>query len=262
MIKKYKKLCPKCKEKIYFASKYNLKKSIDKNSKCKKCYMNTEEYKEKIRKSKIGKKRDMETRKNISKTRIERGYKGEKSPMYGKKFTEEHKGKLSIKRRLRITTDETRLKMSLSQKGRKQSEETIKKIRESQIGKKRGPRPQEVIKKIRLTTIKNIEKNKLNGHQLYPNFNPTACKIIDEYGKKYGYTFQHAMNGGEHHISDLGYWVDGYDENKNIVIEIDEKQHFDINGNLKKKDIRRQKEIKEFLKCGFIRLKSWENLYA
>jgi hypothetical protein len=39
----------------------------------------------------------------------------------------------------------------------------------------------------------------------FPNFNPQACKIIEEYGKMNGYNFQHALNGGEFHIKELGY---------------------------------------------------------
>jgi hypothetical protein len=59
---------------------------------------------------------------------------------------------------------------------------------------------------------------------------------------------------GEYYIKELGYWVDGYDKEKNTILEVDEKQYFDFNGNLKEKDIRRQKEIEEYLKCKFIRL--------
>jgi len=103
-------------------------------------------------------------------------------------------------------------------------------------------------KNCRLYAIDRIEKNKLNGNQLIPNFNPNACKIIDQYGKKNGYNFQHAMNGGEYYIKDLGYWVDGYDKNKNIVIEIDEKRH----KYQQEKDVIRQKEIESLLKCKFI----------
>lgn len=103
---------------------------------------------------------------------------------------------------------------------------------------------------MRVSAIKRIERN-LN-HQISTNFNPNACKIIDEYGQKHGYNFQHAMNGGEFYIKELGYWVDGYDKDKNIVIEIDEKKHFK-NGNLRKKDLIRQNEIEKFLKCKFIR---------
>jgi hypothetical protein len=109
-------------------------------------------------------------------------------------------------------------------------------------------------RKVRIATIKRIEKNKLNGNQLVPNFNPNACKIIDEYGKRNEYNFQHAMNGGEFYIKELGYWVDGYDKENNIVLEIDEKQHFDKNGKLKPKDIKRMNEIKKFLGCKFIRI--------
>ncbi len=61
------------------------------------------------------------------------------------------------------------------------------------------------------------------------------------------------MNGGEFHIKELGYWVDGYDKNNNIVYEYDEKSHF-VNGELKQKDVNRQEEIVNFLGCEFIRI--------
>jgi hypothetical protein len=48
---------------------------------------------------------------------------------------------------------------------------------------------------------------------------------------------------------------DAYDKENNIVLEIDERHHYDSNGNLKDKDARRQLEIEEFLKCKFIRIK-------
>ena len=74
------------------------------------------------------------------------------------------------------------------------------------------------------------------------------------YKKQYGYNFQHALNGGEFHVKGIGYLVDGYDKNKNIVLEIDEPHHFDIYGNLKLRDIERQREIENFLHCKFIRI--------
>ena len=42
---------------------------------------------------------------------------------------------------------------------------------------------------------------------------------------------------------------------KNVVIEYDEKHHFNVNGTLKEKDIRRQLEIEKFLNCEFVRVK-------
>ena len=91
--------------------------------------------------------------------------------------------------------------------------------------------------------------------QVSPRYNKNSIPIIESYGKEYGYNFQHAENGGEYHIKDLGYFVDAYDKEKNVVLEIDEFQHFDSNGDLKQKDINRQREIEDFLGCKFIRIK-------
>lgn len=113
----------------------------------------------------------------------------------------------------------------------------------------------ETRKKMRLNTIYRIENSIKNGGQIQPLYNSKGCRIIDEYGKKNGYNFQHAENGGEFHIKELGYWVDGYDKEKNIVIEIDENFHFNPDGTLKEKDLRRQEEIINFLKCKFVRIK-------
>ena len=63
--------------------------------------------------------------------------------------------------------------------------------------------------------------------------------------------FQHAENGGEFKV--LGYFVDGYDKNKNTVIEVLEKYH--SSPKQQKRDIMRKKEIKECLGCKFIEVK-------
>jgi very-short-patch-repair endonuclease len=60
------------------------------------------------------------------------------------------------------------------------------------------------------------------------------------------------MNGGEYYIEELGYWVDGYDETNNVVIEYNEKHH----KRQISKDEKRKNEIIEFLKCKFIEI--WE----
>lgn len=52
----------------------------------------------------------------------------------------------------------------------------------------------------------------------------------------------------------LGYAVDGYLPELNMVIEIDEKHHYDRDGNLHKKDVKRQHLICETLNCDFIRV--------
>lgn len=102
-------------------------------------------------------------------------------------------------------------------------------------------------KKLRLKKIERLER--LNG-QANPNYNPAACQIIEKYGKKHGYNFQHAENGGEFLVKGLGYWLDGYDNEKNIAIEIYEQHH-------KKyidRDKMRKQEIIKHLNCKFIEI--------
>ena len=105
-------------------------------------------------------------------------------------------------------------------------------------------------KKQRLARIADL--NKKYG-QVRPNYNPTACRLIEAYGQEHGYSFQHAENGGEFYIKELGYWVDGYDAQQNVVIEVDEPKHY-CNGKLRPRDVRRQREIEKHLGCKFVRI--------
>jgi very-short-patch-repair endonuclease len=110
----------------------------------------------------------------------------------------------------------------------------------------------ETKRKQRISALNYLESTK---GQIVPRYNTKSIKIIEEYGKQYGYNFKHAENGGEFYIKELGYFVDGYDVEKNVILEIDEKNHFDNNGKLKEKDQVRQLEIEKLLKCKFIRIK-------
>ena len=83
-----------------------------------------------------------------------------------------------------------------------------------------------------------------------PRFNPKACHLIDIYGEEHGYEFQHALNGGEFRIKELGYWVDGYDKIQNIVVEYYEKHHTNKT-NILLDNIRKEKIINH-LKCKFV----------
>jgi len=44
------------------------------------------------------------------------------------------------------------------------------------------------------------------------------------------------------------------DKDKNVVVEVDERHHYDIHGNLRDKDITRQNEIIKHLGCQFVRI--------
>jgi len=60
-------------------------------------------------------------------------------------------------------------------------------------------------------------------------FNKKGCELMDKLNR-IGYNFTHALNGGEHFFSvsykyGKGIFVDGYDSNKKIIMEYDEKHH-------------------------------------
>jgi hypothetical protein len=104
--------------------------------------------------------------------------------------------------------------------------------------------------------LQNMREGAINRikrqNGFFISYNPNSIAIIENYGKQYGYNFQHAENGGEFQV--CGYFVDGYDKEKNVVIEYDEKHHFQPNGQLKHKDHVRQQNIINELQCKFIRI--------
>jgi hypothetical protein len=103
----------------------------------------------------------------------------------------------------------------------------------------------------RLKRIEEIRDNIFSGNQVIPSFNKEACRIFDEIMLRENIFIQHAMNGGEYYIKELGYWVDGYDKENNVVYEFDEDYH----KYRKERDLKRQQEIEKFLGCVFIRIK-------
>lgn len=130
---------------------------------------------------------------------------------------------------------------------------TKKHLKKALLGKNKGENcSSETRKKLRFSAIKYIKESKGN---CVPRYNKNAIEIIEQYGKKHGYNFQHAENGGEFHIKELGYFVDGYDPEQNVVIEYYEKAH----NRTKEKDFKRQREIEEYLNCEFIILKEEES---
>ena len=180
-------------------------------------------------------------------------------------------------------SDYTREKISRSLLGRKRTKESIEKSRIGNLGRKHTPEAKEKMskkrseflrdqiecgkyinpmlgrkhsdyakKKMRLSAIKRIETN---IGQINPNYNPLSCKILNNLASSSGSFIQHAENDGEFYIKELGYWVDGYDKENKIVYEIDENYHFNPDGSLRERDIKRQLEIENFLDCKFVRIR-------
>ena len=60
-------------------------------------------------------------------------------------------------------------------------------------------------------------------------------------------------------IEDLGYFVDYYEPNLNIVVEYDEPRHYKQNI-LKEEDVKRMNEIISYLGCQFWRYNEYKNI--
>jgi hypothetical protein len=108
---------------------------------------------------------------------------------------------------------------------------------------------------MRLAAIKQLKEKYRNGFA--PNYSKDAIEYFNKLMKENHIYIQHAENGGEYYIENLGYWLDGYDKENNVAYEFDEFKHYD-DDKLKQKDINRQKEIEKQLNCKFIRIKSWQ----
>jgi len=111
------------------------------------------------------------------------------------------------------------------------------------------PKSDEAKEKMKMSAIERVKRQ--NG--LCISYNPKAIKVIEEYGKKCGYNFQHYENGGEWSPTGLRYSADGYDKEKNVWIEYMEKDH----ERQTQKDLQRRLEIMEHLQCRFIEI--WYN---
>ena len=191
-----------------------------------------------------GKKHTTESKLLISKNHAD--ISGENNPMfntnggmYNKTHTQETKNKIGDGNRGKIVSKETREKISKIKLEYYKNNISQSKGRKHNIETKR---------KMRISAIKRIEDDKYNGNQFYPRYNKNSIIILQNYATKHNLDIQHAENGGEYYIKELGYWVDAYDINKNIVVEYYEKSHKYTT----ERDKNRENEIKKYLGCDFI----------
>lgn len=160
---------------------------------------------------------------------------------------------IKMRNNIPIPTNETKLKTSISLQNATWNftdEELVERSNRMK-GDNNPAKRSDVKRKLRIAHQKQINNlsDSFIGTVMY---NPNSIPIIEQYGIENGYNFQHAENGGEFQI--LGYWLDGYDKEKNVAIEYDEKHHFTKNNLYSEKDIYRQNEIQSYLKCKFIRI--------
>ena len=265
--RKYEKICD-CGEILIYRSPKEFQTAIDNDSKCIKCCIkkkHSEDTKLKISNKLKFLYDNGEIIPNMSGAHSEQSRKKLSEYRKGKKHSDETKNKIkesivnSELHKLSTKNPIRNKKISDNKKGKKFSIETRLKMSQNHAdisGDKNPSKRPEVKKKLRIKLIERLESNlELYGKKIIPFFNNKACGHFNQLMLENNTFIQHALNGGEYHIKELGYWVDGYDSENNIVYEWDESHHFDIFGNLIERDIKRQMEIEEFLKCKFIKIR-------
>ena len=252
--------CPKCKKLLFYSRRYIMKNAEMENTVCKKCshilypHKQSEEAKKHL--SDLAKKRfAVYTQEQWQKMRED----GHKYGILQKPLTEKERLATCGKGNHfygHTHTDEMKRKMGDRFRGRKLSMEHKTKISEGlkrngvNLGDKNvAKRPEDRLRK----RLAIIEKMKQEHGKMYPFYSKAACKYFDKLNIERGWKLQHGENGGEYYLKDLGYWLDGYDREKNIVVEYDESRHYKVDGRLKEKDVRRMNEIIDLLKCSFYR---------
>ena len=108
--------------------------------------------------------------------------------------------------------------------------------------------------------LRELRSQQLKDKNMNLNYSKKACEYINKLNEKNNWHLQHAENDGE--VLCLGYWLDGYDKNLNIVFEYDEPKHYidKENNILRDYDIKHQTRIIEKLKCEFWRYNEYLNL--
>lgn len=244
----YERICRSCNKVMTYNSKRNKERADRDNTLCRTCNNSSRKGNKHPMFGKIpynkGKKSSEETKKLISVNHAD--VSGDKNPMFGTK------GGMYKKHQ----TEETKEKIGKGNKNKIVSEETKEKMSQIKLeyyknnpNSRKGISPSsETRRKMRLSTIKRITECRLNGVQFYPTYNKKSIPKISEYGNLNNLNLVHAENGGEFFIKELGYWLDAYDVEKNIVVEFNEKHH----KYQKDKDENRRNEIIKYLKCKFI----------
>ncbi len=134
--------------------------------------------------------------------------------------------------------------------GRKHPIEERKKMRNEKekngmFGKQHSKKTKE---KMRLSRVSYIEQCFNNGSPIYPTIGKNEKQILDNIEKEQGIKIER-----QHPV--IGYFVDGYCRETNTIYEVDERHHFDTEGNLLEQDIQREENIREHLICSVVRIR-------
>jgi hypothetical protein len=221
-----------------------------------KLYKNNPEQFEKHRKIRLGKKSSTETQEkqrlaHLGKIVSDETREKQRLAKLGKKLSPEHIEKFKKIRSKRYEDPLEREKQSKLMKIVCNTPEM--RVKKSKVAKICLSSP-EVKKKLRKAAIERCNKN--NGG-VCVSYNSKACEFFKSFDEEHNTKGRYAVYGnGEFLIPDLYYYPDYINFDLKLIMEWDEENHYDVDGNLIQKDIQRQKEIQEhYPEFEFIRIR-------
>lgn len=278
----FKRNCPRCGAPIEYASKYTFKYANNNRALCQKCcrvgVVFSNERIEKMRNAQKGISFEMrfgKEKSDILKNKNSERKIGSHPPQTGKSYEEFYGEEKAAEIKSKQSQRQSGINNPMYGKPSPRKGKTYREIfgnnAESVLEKHSislknksyedlhgEEKAKEIKRKLRIANLNYLALRYPNSH-IFPRYNPSACEYFNNLMEQTSTLIHHAENGGEFHIKELGYFVDGYDAENNIVYEFDEMRHFTLDGVLKEKDIKRQKEIEYFLGCKFIRIKCSQN---
>lgn len=209
-VKKWIRKCPQCNGEIYYNDIYNRNRSFKENKQCKSC-------------CKIGDKNG----------RFGKGFliSGIKHPMYKKHHSDKSKLQMSLKRKKYCLTHpelnpskraDVNAKKSILLTG-KNNPMWGKCGNKNPMWGKHFKHSDETKKQMRIRRINEI----IDKHGFcFPNFNKKSIEYFKSLEKENGWNGIYIGKNKEYLIENLGYFVDYYEPNLNIVVEYDEHDDF------------------------------------
>jgi very-short-patch-repair endonuclease len=211
-VKLYIRICPKCNGEIYHATEKSMASSVKLGRLCRGCSQTgkklSDESKRKMSLAKIGKLLSKEHSYKISQSNS-----GVNHPMYGKHHSEEMRKNQSDRYRGRHLSETVKKKLKISNRLAWKRPETRQKYNDS-LSKTKWLKVRSDIGQLELLG----KWNKL-GFKFEPNYQLKTDNFL--------------------------YYLDGYDKEKNVVLEYDGKYH--NSSNQKQKDLIRQQNILDTL---------------
>jgi len=241
----WKRKCPTCSKELHYKKKWAFQQAEKYNTKCSSCGKLSNPIMDKyVRNCPICNKELEYKRKDSYYTALKANSSCKRCKQLGKKMSEETKRKLSVAHKGKPGHPHT---AQHRQKITEAGNPMYGVHRYDELNPFYGKRhSEEARRKMRVAMCKKVLRMYWS-HGRMASIGAGEKAYFDQLERERGW-----FGNRQHFVSHLGYFVDYYEPNHNIVVEYDEPRHY-RHGHLREKDRVRMEQIREHLNCEFWR---------